>query len=89
MALGALPRDLLLMVLNEGIRLTTLGIAAGLLGAALPTRAMASLLFGVSTMDPEVYLTISVLLLIVAMSACCLPARHAMGLNPIVALRHN
>ena len=89
MALGALPGDLLLMVLNEGVRLTTLGIAAGLLGAALLTRAMASLLFGVSTMDPEVYLTISVLLLIVAMSACYLPARRAMGLNPIVALRHD
>jgi predicted permease len=88
MALGALPRDLLLMVLNEGVRLTALGIAAGLFGAALLTRAMASLLFGVSTMDPAVYLTISALLLAVAIVACYLPARRAMGLDPIVALRH-
>ena len=88
MALGALPRDLLLMVLNEGVRLTALGIAAGLFGAGLLTRAMASLLFGVSTMDPAVYLTISALLLAVAIVACYLPARRAMGLDPIVALRH-
>lgn len=88
MALGALPRDLLLMVLNEGARLTALGIAAGLFGAALMTRIMSSILFGVSTVDPAVYLTISAVLFAVAIAACYLPARRAMGLDPIVALRH-
>jgi putative ABC transport system permease protein len=88
MALGALPRDLLLMVLSEGARLTVVGIVAGLLGAMLLTRAMTSLLFGVSTMDPAVYLSISLVLLGVVMIACYLPARRAMGLDPIVALRH-
>ena len=87
LALGALPRDLLLMVLTEGVRLTALGIATGLLGAVLLTRGMASLLFGVSTMDPAVYISISALLLAVATLACYLPARRAMGLNPVMALR--
>ena len=88
MALGALPRDLLTMVLSEGLRLTFLGIGAGLVAAALLTRSMASLLFGVHTVDPSVYAEISGLLLLVAVLACYLPARRAMGLDVIVALRH-
>jgi putative ABC transport system permease protein len=88
MALGALPHDLLRMVIGEGVRLTVMGIVAGLVGAALLTRAMATLLFGVSTMDPVVYVSIPILLLLVAIAACYLPAHRAMILDPIVALRH-
>ena len=88
MALGALPRDLLAMVLGEGARLTIVGIVAGLAAAVVLTRAMASLLFGVSTLDPAVYAAISVLLSLVAMLASYLPARRATGLDVIEALRH-
>jgi putative ABC transport system permease protein len=88
MALGALPRDLLAMVLVEGARLTIVGIVAGLAAAVVLTRAMASLLFGVSTLDPAVYAAISVLLSLVAMLASYLPARRATGLDVIEALRH-
>jgi len=88
LALGALPKDLLLMVMNEGVRLTAAGIVLGIVGAALFTRIISSLLFGVSATDPEVYFMIPALLLIVAVLACYLPARRATRLDPIVALRH-
>lgn len=88
LALGALPRDLLLMVMNEGVRLTTVGIGFGIIGALLFTRIITSLLFGVSATDPAVYLMIPALLLIVAALACYLPARRATRLDPMVALRH-
>jgi len=89
LALGALPRDLLLMVMSEGVRLTTAGIGLGIVGALLFTRIISSLLFGVSSTDPAVYLAIPALLLIVATLACYLPARRATRLDPMVALRHD
>jgi putative ABC transport system permease protein len=87
MALGAKRRELLLMVLREGALLTAAGLAFGLVGAVLMTRVMASLLFGVSATDPLVYVGISVLLLMVALAACYLPARRATLVDPMVALR--
>lgn len=88
MALGAKRGALLLMVLREGIMLTAAGVIGGLLGAAMLTRVMASVLFGVSTTDPGVYVGISSLLLLVALVACYLPARRATKVDPIVALRY-
>jgi len=89
LALGALPRDLLLMVMSEGVRLTAAGIGLGIVGALLFTRIISSLLFGVSSTDPAVYLGIPALLLIVAILACYVPARRATRLDPMVALRHD
>jgi putative ABC transport system permease protein len=87
MALGAKRGELLVMVLREGITLTAAGVIGGLVGAALLTRVMASLLFGVSTTDPGVYVGISLLLLLVALAACYLPAQRATKVDPMVALR--
>lgn len=88
LALGALPKDLLLMVMKEGVRLTAAGIVLGIVGALLFTRIISSLLFGVSTTDPAVYVSIPGLLLTVAAFACYLPARRATSLDPMAALRH-
>jgi len=87
MALGALPKDVLVMVMREGVGLTLAGIVVGGVGAALLTRVMSSLLFGVSPTDPAVYLAVSVALLGVAAAACFLPARRATKVDPMVALR--
>ena len=87
MALGAKRQELLLMVLREGVTLTAAGLLCGLVGTLVLTRVMASLLFGVSATDPGVYVGISVLLFMVAISACYLPARRATRVDPIVALR--
>jgi putative ABC transport system permease protein len=88
MALGAKRRDLLVMVLREGVTLTVTGLLCGLIGAALLTRMMASLLFGVNSTDPGIYAGISLLLLTVALAACYLPARRATKVDPMVALRY-
>jgi putative ABC transport system permease protein len=87
LALGATQRDLLMMVLREGMLLTTSGILGGLVAAALLTRAMSSLLFGVRPTDPIVYLSLSLFLLGVAVVACYLPARRTMKVDLIIALR--
>ena len=87
MALGAQRSDLLLMVLREGLVLLLAGIVGGLAGAIVLTRLMGSLLFGVSSTDPVIYLGISVVLLLVAVSACYLPAWRATRVEPIIALR--
>ena len=87
LALGAKRRDLLMMVLREGVLLTASGIVGGLVAAVLLTRVMSSLLFGIRATDPFVYLSLSVLLLAVAVAACYLPARRATRVDPIIALR--
>jgi putative ABC transport system permease protein len=88
MALGAKRRDLLVMVLREGVTLTVAGLLCGLVGAAFLTRVMSSILFGVSSTDPSVYLGISFLLVTVTLAACYLPARRATRVDPMVALRY-
>ncbi len=89
MALGALPRGVLLLVLREGLLLTLAGLAAGIVGAVLITRTMQALLFGVSPTEPGVFAAIAALLLTVAVLACWVPARRAMRLDPLQALRQD
>jgi predicted permease len=88
MALGAQPGDVLRMVLSEGMRLVLFGLAIGLSASFVLTRVMTSLLFGVSATDPLTFTMIALLLLAVASLACYIPARRAMKVDPLVALRH-
>jgi ABC-type antimicrobial peptide transport system permease subunit len=89
MALGALPRSVLTLVLREGLLLTMAGLGAGVVGAVLITRTMQALLFGVSPTEPSVFGAIAALLLAVAVLACWVPARRAMRLDPLQALRQD
>jgi predicted permease len=87
-ALGATRGDILRMVMREGLALTLIGIATGVVGALFLTRAMTSLLFGVKPSDPVVFAGIIALLISVAGLACYIPARRATRVNPLVALRY-
>ena len=87
-AVGASPRDILRLVLGHGVRLTLMGAALGLVVSFLVTRALASLLFGVSATDPLTFIAVPIVLALVAMLACYLPARRAMRVDPIIALRY-
>jgi predicted permease len=88
MALGAEPQNMLALVLGRGARLALIGIAAGVLGALALTRFLSSLLFGVQAHDPLTFTAVAVLLLLVALAACYVPARRAMKVDPMVALRY-
>jgi putative ABC transport system permease protein len=87
-ALGAQRRDVFEMVLGQGARLAAIGIALGLLAALAATRMMVSFLYGVQPIDPLTFVTLSFLLLSIALLACYVPARRAMRVDPMVALRH-
>ncbi len=87
MALGAEARDVLRLVLGRGLRLALLGVAVGLVAAIGLTRLMRSLLYGVSADDPLTLIGISVLLILVALLACAIPARRAAMVDPAVAVR--
>ncbi|HKV26169.1 MAG TPA: ABC transporter permease [Candidatus Acidoferrum sp.] len=87
-ALGAQRRDVLRLILGQGGRLALLGLGVGVLAALLLTRLMASLLYGVSPTDPLTFGAVIALLFGVALAACYFPARRAMSVDPLVALRH-
>ena len=86
-ALGATPSGILREVVGRGVALTLAGAAIGLVGAVAATRLLASMLFGVSTMDPVTYGAVVALLVTVAVAAAWAPARRAAGVDPTIALR--
>jgi putative ABC transport system permease protein len=86
-ALGAQPRDVIRLVVREGARLILIGAGVGVVAALGLTQVMKSLLFGVSTVDPLTFAAVTLLLAVVAMGACYLPARRATRTDPISALR--
>jgi predicted permease len=88
MALGAQVRDVLRLVVGQGMRMALIGIVLGLTGAFALTRALASLLLGVGTTDSVTFVGVPVLLIAVALLACYIPARRAAHVNPLIALRH-
>ena len=87
MAVGAQAGDIFRMIIGEGLMLSVTGVALGLVGALWLGRAASSLLFGVTASDPLTFAAVSLLLTAVAVTACYFPARRAMKLDPIRALR--
>jgi len=87
MALGAQNRDILKLVVGQAMKLALIGLGAGLIGALLLTRLMESLLFGVSATDPVTFSVVASFLAVVSLLACYIPARRAMKVDPMVALR--
>jgi predicted permease len=88
MALGAQRGSILSLVMQQGMGLALIGIAAGLAGALSLTRVMSGLLFGVSATDPVTFAGVAILLTAAAAAACYFPARRAMRVDPMVALRY-
>jgi putative ABC transport system permease protein len=87
-ALGAQTRDVLRLVLRQGLTLSLLGVAAGICVAWATTRVLAGLLYGVAPTDIVTFAAVAFLLIIVALAACLVPARRALRVNPVVALRY-
>ena len=88
MALGAATRDLVGLVMRQGIKLAAAGLAIGLIGSFAATRLLAFMLYDVSPTDPPTFAAITLLLLAVAALACYVPARRAARINPTQALRY-
>jgi putative ABC transport system permease protein len=88
MALGARPGDVLRLILGEGLKLVLAGAALGIVFALLATRFISSMIYGVSATDPLIFLSVITLLVVVSLAACYVPARRAMRVDPMVALRY-
>jgi putative ABC transport system permease protein len=89
MALGAQARDVFLIVVKQGLRLISLGLIIGLIGAFAVTRVLSQMLYGVTASDPITYAMVAGLLLATALAACVVPARQATRVDPMIALRHD
>jgi ABC-type antimicrobial peptide transport system permease subunit len=87
MALGAQMRHIMQLILKHGVVLVALGVVIGLVAAVVLTRLMSHLLYGVTATDPVTFAAIGLLLTVVALVACYLPARRAAQVDPIIALR--
>jgi ABC-type antimicrobial peptide transport system permease subunit len=87
MALGAKPRDVLRLVVGQGMQLALFGLAVGVVAAFVATRLMAGLLYGVSATDPLTFAGITLLLATIAFLASWIPARRAVATDPTTALR--
>ena len=87
-AMGAQRHDVLRLILAQGGRLIVSGIALGIAAGLLITRLMAGLLYGISATDPLTFAAVALLLMAVALLACYVPARRAMGVDPLIALRY-
>jgi putative ABC transport system permease protein len=88
MALGAQPRDVLRLVLGQGLRLILYGIGAGLVVAFVLTRVLSTMLYGVTSTDPLTFIAVSLGLIVVALLACYIPARRATKVDPLIVLRY-
>jgi putative ABC transport system permease protein len=87
-ALGAGKSDVLKLVIKQGLTLALIGVVSGLIGALVVTRVMASMLYGVTATDPLVFAGVALLLALVALLACYIPAHRAMRVDPMIALRY-
>jgi putative ABC transport system permease protein len=88
LALGAQKRDVLWLIVRQGLGLTLLGVALGLAAAMALTRVLQNLLYGISATDPATFASIALLLISVACLASFIPARRATKVDPLIALRH-
>ena len=88
MALGAQTKNVMALIINQGIALAVVGIFLGLIVSLALTRVLASQLYGISSTDPVTFAAISVLLIFVAVTACCIPALRATKVDPMMAVRY-
>ena len=86
--MGAAPKNVLGMVIGQGLRPGVIGVVLGAVGALALTRLIRGLLFGVSSFDPQTFIVMALLLTVVTLIACYIPARRATKVDPIVALRY-
>jgi putative ABC transport system permease protein len=89
MALGARQGEVLMLILEQGLLLTLIGIVLGLAGALALTRLLSGLLFEVGSTDPATFAAIVLLFTAVSLIACYIPARRATRVNPLIALRYD
>ena len=88
MALGARPGNVLGMILMEGLQLAAVGLVIGSLAALMLTKLLEGMVYGVSMRDPLIFMLVNLLMLAVAIAACAIPARRAMRMDPLAALRY-